>query len=232
MGRPLRRGHEHPVLAGTIVGAASAPPSWVGMPRRHLGGCSSAGRAPGCGPGCRGFEPRHSPHPHSPHAPRGGCCRWAGMMGACSSSSPSPSSGSRWVLWRSSRSWSSSSRRPLRIRISDRSTQLTGRRSPLRRRHSPSPSPTTSSPTSPRSTCWDPMATRSPWRHRSRLATPSSRSSLRSPTGSTGSPSVSSAPTPTPSRARRPSPSTPLSSSRPHRAKPPRRPAARQRRET
>src|SRR4029453_2762844 len=25
------------------------------------GGCSSAGRAPGCGPGCRGFEPRHSP---------------------------------------------------------------------------------------------------------------------------------------------------------------------------
>src|SRR5659263_280975 len=28
----------------------------------HNGGCSSAGRAPGCGPGCRGFEPRHSPH--------------------------------------------------------------------------------------------------------------------------------------------------------------------------
>ncbi len=26
------------------------------------GGCSSAGRAPGCGPGCRGFESRHSPH--------------------------------------------------------------------------------------------------------------------------------------------------------------------------
>ena len=25
------------------------------------GGCSSAGRAPGCGPGCRGFESRHSP---------------------------------------------------------------------------------------------------------------------------------------------------------------------------
>ncbi len=28
--------------------------------QRH-GGCSSAGRAPGCGPGCRGFKPRHSP---------------------------------------------------------------------------------------------------------------------------------------------------------------------------
>ena len=28
----------------------------------HHGGCSSAGRAPGCDPGCRGFEPRHSPH--------------------------------------------------------------------------------------------------------------------------------------------------------------------------
>lgn len=27
---------------------------------RH-GGCSSAGRASGCGPECRGFEPRHSP---------------------------------------------------------------------------------------------------------------------------------------------------------------------------
>ena len=26
------------------------------------GGCSSAGRAPGCGPGGRGFKSRHSPH--------------------------------------------------------------------------------------------------------------------------------------------------------------------------
>src|SRR5699024_6207335 len=25
------------------------------------GGCSSAGRAPGCDPGCRGFEPRQPP---------------------------------------------------------------------------------------------------------------------------------------------------------------------------
>ena len=30
-------------------------------PRAH-GGCSSAGRAPGCGPGGRGFKSRHSPH--------------------------------------------------------------------------------------------------------------------------------------------------------------------------
>src|SRR5262249_45149342 len=27
------------------------------------GGCSSAGRAPDCGSGCRGFDPRHPPHP-------------------------------------------------------------------------------------------------------------------------------------------------------------------------
>ena len=26
------------------------------------GGCSSVGRAPGCGPGGRGFNPHHSPH--------------------------------------------------------------------------------------------------------------------------------------------------------------------------
>ena len=31
-------------------------------PVRGDGGCSSAGRAPGCDPGCRGFESRHSPH--------------------------------------------------------------------------------------------------------------------------------------------------------------------------
>lgn len=30
--------------------------------RSGYGGCSSVGRAPGCGPGGRGFKPRHSPH--------------------------------------------------------------------------------------------------------------------------------------------------------------------------
>ena len=35
--------------------------------RAHHGGCSSAGRAPGCDPGCRGFEPRHSPHDAAGH---------------------------------------------------------------------------------------------------------------------------------------------------------------------
>src|SRR5215207_7863361 len=30
--------------------------------RAAVGGCSSVGRAPGCGPGCRGFESHHSPH--------------------------------------------------------------------------------------------------------------------------------------------------------------------------
>lgn len=30
------------------------------------GGCSSAGRAPGCGPGCRGFKSRHSPCERKP----------------------------------------------------------------------------------------------------------------------------------------------------------------------
>ena len=33
----------------------------AGSPGAH-GGCSSAGRAPGCGPGGRGFKSRHSPH--------------------------------------------------------------------------------------------------------------------------------------------------------------------------
>ncbi len=35
-------------------------PAGDGSHRNH-GGCSSAGRAPGCGPGRRGFESRHSP---------------------------------------------------------------------------------------------------------------------------------------------------------------------------
>ena len=30
--------------------------------KSDCGGCSSVGRAPGCGPGCRGFKPHHSPH--------------------------------------------------------------------------------------------------------------------------------------------------------------------------
>ena len=33
------------------------------------GGCSSAGRAPGCGPGCRGFKSRHSPGERDPVVP-------------------------------------------------------------------------------------------------------------------------------------------------------------------
>ena len=42
------------------------PPSWrfptlLDLPRSRLGGRSSVGRAPGCGPGGRGFEPRRSP---------------------------------------------------------------------------------------------------------------------------------------------------------------------------
>ena len=28
----------------------------------NRGGCSSVGRAPDCGSGCRGFEPHHPPH--------------------------------------------------------------------------------------------------------------------------------------------------------------------------
>jgi hypothetical protein len=30
----------------------------------YYGECSSVGRAPDCGSGCRGFEPHHSPHLH------------------------------------------------------------------------------------------------------------------------------------------------------------------------
>ncbi|MEY3319498.1 MAG: hypothetical protein RL393_78, partial [Actinomycetota bacterium] len=40
-----------------------SPGTWarLGALENH-GGRSSAGRAPGCGPGCRGFKPRRSPH--------------------------------------------------------------------------------------------------------------------------------------------------------------------------
>ena len=41
-------------------------------PAADCGGCSSVGRAPGCGPGCRGFNSHHSPHdyPRPLHGPR------------------------------------------------------------------------------------------------------------------------------------------------------------------
>jgi hypothetical protein len=35
---------------------------------KQHGGCSSAGRAPGCGPGRRGFKSRHSPHGFADHS--------------------------------------------------------------------------------------------------------------------------------------------------------------------
>ena len=34
---------------------------WHSRPRQFDGGCSSVGRAPDCGSGCRGFDPRHPP---------------------------------------------------------------------------------------------------------------------------------------------------------------------------
>ena len=40
--------------------------------RSAHGGCSSAGRAPGCGPGCRGFKSRHSPQFYAGHRPWSG----------------------------------------------------------------------------------------------------------------------------------------------------------------
>ena len=137
MGRPLRRGHEHPVLAGTIVGAASAPPSWVGMPRRHLGGCSSAGRAPGLWSRMSRVRAPSLTPPAQPSRPAWGCCRWAGMMGHAR------------VLRQARRPDHDGCSGALALvvlvvtpafahsRISDRSTRVTGRRSPLRRRHSP-----------------------------------------------------------------------------------------------
>ena len=45
--------------AGTLHAARVVRETHLGLSH---GGCSSAGRAPGCGPGCRGFESRHSPH--------------------------------------------------------------------------------------------------------------------------------------------------------------------------
>ena len=48
---------------GLIVRAQSGRPIYSCQPSEKAhGGCSSVGRAPGCGPGGRGFEPRHSPH--------------------------------------------------------------------------------------------------------------------------------------------------------------------------
>ncbi len=46
-----------PPLAGTL-----RYPGWWRSQDAPRGGCSSAGRAPGCGPGSRGFKSRHSPH--------------------------------------------------------------------------------------------------------------------------------------------------------------------------
>jgi hypothetical protein len=51
-----------------FIGAAfGGPPAedstgQVQNPKFDNGGCSSAGRAPGCGPGGRGFKSHHSPH--------------------------------------------------------------------------------------------------------------------------------------------------------------------------
>lgn len=62
----------NPVVAPTVPPGTMAKPSrdgphadphWAlvaGRPAGH-GGCSSAGRAPGCGPGGRGFKSRHPP---------------------------------------------------------------------------------------------------------------------------------------------------------------------------
>ena len=60
---------------GSLTGSRRRPPRWEFrgpdcptlsarprvIPGPH-GGCSSAGRAPRCGRGCRGFKSRHSPH--------------------------------------------------------------------------------------------------------------------------------------------------------------------------
>ena len=49
-----------------MVRAAGATASR--MPRARRGGYSSAGRAPGCGPGGRGFKSRYSPHTSNPRS--------------------------------------------------------------------------------------------------------------------------------------------------------------------
>ncbi len=51
--------------ADSAATPSKAPLDCIDAARRTSGrdgGCSSAGRAPGCGPGCRGFKSRHSPH--------------------------------------------------------------------------------------------------------------------------------------------------------------------------
>ena len=75
--RSRGRGREHLRVAGTMVRAAGA--RHPRMPGARRGGCSSAGRAPGCGPGGRGFKSRHSPQdlkqPPGP-VPRGSNRAW------------------------------------------------------------------------------------------------------------------------------------------------------------
>jgi hypothetical protein len=49
------------------------------VPLLH-GGRSSVGRAPGCGPGCRGFEPRRSPQPERVIGSNIGAVRESGLI--------------------------------------------------------------------------------------------------------------------------------------------------------
>ena len=61
---PTRNEFGAPTSATTLVAAQRPSPPGP----RCRGGCSSAGRAPGCGPGGRGFKSRHSPHVVEPSA--------------------------------------------------------------------------------------------------------------------------------------------------------------------
>lgn len=78
-------------------------PAW--LPRRlaglccevNHGGCSSAGRAPGRGPGCRAFEPRQSPHGRLPKRPKGAVCKTVGV--ACAGSNPAPATSGPVAQW-------------------------------------------------------------------------------------------------------------------------------------
>ena len=76
-GREPAGGRRHgdgrsPGRVGRLTGSGIvAPvPHRRSRPAGRRGGCSSVGRAPGCDPGCRGFEPRHSPHAERPWSVR------------------------------------------------------------------------------------------------------------------------------------------------------------------
>ena len=75
-GPSVHRGASDSGSVETLAAPSHSHPPWHGAARH--GGCSSVGRAPGCGPGGGGFEPHHSPERAGPVRVRHGSAasRW------------------------------------------------------------------------------------------------------------------------------------------------------------